>query len=79
MSKTNATDVHIKKLRKASGSVRIKSKLVSFLYQLMRDEVPAGTVAKLLEDSQDPDVLYTNGYLAKYAKYVAKELEGKKL
>ena len=66
-----------KHLRKASGNVRIRSRLVSFLYQLMRDELPAGKVAKLFLDSQDPDVVYTNGYLARYAEYIAKGLSKK--
>lgn len=62
-------------LRKRSGDVRIKSKLVSFLYELMRDHLPPGEVEKLVKASQDPDVSYTNGYLAKYAKDLANRLK----
>lgn len=62
------------RLREASGSITINSKLVSFLYQLMRDHVPAGEIESLMMNSSEPDVLYTNGWLAKYAEYIANRL-----
>lgn len=61
-------------LRERSGTVRINSKLVSFLYELMRDHVPPGVVEELVQDSFDPDVTYTNGWLATYAEDLAKRL-----
>lgn len=64
----------MKKLRNDSGNIQIKSKLVSFLYQLMRDHVPTGIIEKIVIDSDDPDVTYTNGWLAKYAENIANRL-----
>lgn len=66
----------IEALRERSGSIRLESRLVSFLYQLMRDHVTPGIVEKLLAESEDePNVLYTNGWLAKYAEDVANRLK----
>jgi hypothetical protein len=62
------------KLRERSGNIKINSRLTSFLYQLMRDHLPAGIVEKLAQESTEPDVLYTNGWLANYADDVAKRL-----
>jgi len=68
----------IETLRKESGQIKIKSKLVSFLYQLMRDELVTGAVESLVqdceivdEDGNPPFVLYTNGWLADYAENLA--------
>ena len=61
-------------IRKASGEVEIRSRLVSFLYELMRDEVTPGVVARVLKNSLDPDVRFCNGWLARYAEWVAKQL-----
>lgn len=47
---------------------------MSFLYQLMRDELPPGKVEGIVRDCQEPDVLYTNGWLAKYAQDLAERL-----
>jgi len=63
-----------KQLRKDSGLVDIDSRLVSFLYTLLIDHVPAGVIQRVLEESIDPVVKYSNGYVAKYAEYVAKVL-----
>ena len=65
-------------LKKRSGSIGSTSKLVSFLYELMRDEVPAGIVERILNNSTGPEsehCTFTNGYLAQYAIDVAKRLE----
>lgn len=65
----------IEAMRERSGTVRIDSKLVSFLYQLMRDHVPPGVVEEVLNDSvHHSDIVYTNGWLAKYAEDIAKRL-----
>jgi len=69
-----------KKMRKRSGDVTSRSKLVSFLYILMRDHLPAGEVEDIM--LHDVDVLpkdencsYTNGWLARYAEDLAKRLK----
>ena len=64
------------KLREKSGCIKSDNPLVCFLYLLMRDELPAGVVtAKVIESlSIKEENVYTNGYLANYAKYLAKEL-----
>ena len=64
-----------KALRERSGIVRINSKLVSFLYELMRDHLPPGKIEELIRASQEPDVTYTNGWLAKYAQDLANRLK----
>lgn len=62
-------------LRLRSGSIGINDKLVSFLYELMRDHLPSGVVEKIVRASEDPDVQYTNGWLAKYAEDLANRLK----
>jgi len=63
-------------LRVRSGEVNVECRLTSFLYTLMRDHLPPGTVEELVRGSNDPDVAYTNGWLAKYAEDLAKRLKG---
>ena len=65
---------HMTALKKRSGDVVLHSKLVSFLYELMRDEVTPGKVERILMNCRDPDVTYSNGWLARYAKDVATRL-----
>ena len=66
----------IKSLRLRSGHVQIDSKLVSFLYELMRDHLPAGVVEHLVQEaSQESKVVYTNGWLAQYAQDLANRLK----
>lgn len=62
------------KLRALSGTIQIKSRLVSFLYDLLRDHLTTGELEELLQDSTNETVSYTNGFLAQYAQYVANEL-----
>jgi hypothetical protein len=61
-------------LRARSGCVSVHSRLVSFLYTLMRDEVTPGRIEELVRDSSDPDGVYTNGFLANYAIDIARRL-----
>jgi hypothetical protein len=62
-------------LRLRSGEININDRLTSFLYELMRDHLPLGVVEKLVCDSMESDVAYTNGWLAKYAEDLAKRLK----
>lgn len=62
------------KLRFVSGERSYEGKLLGFLYLLMRDHLPMGVVEKLVRDSQDEESIYTNGYLADYAKYLKEQL-----
>jgi hypothetical protein len=63
-------------LRDRSGAVRINSRLVSFLYELMRDHLTPGKIEEIVRSSEkDPDVLYTNGWLARYAEDLANRLQ----
>jgi hypothetical protein len=65
-------------LRERSGTVKIDSRLVGFLYTLMRDHLPAAIVEELTRDSEDsPDYVYTNGWLALYAQDIANRLKDK--
>jgi hypothetical protein len=65
-----------RELRERSGSVNYNSCLVSFLYELMRDEVTPGRIEELVQNSAVSDCQYTNGYLANYAIDIANRLEG---
>lgn len=65
------------KLRESSGNININSKLVSFIYELMRDHLTPGAVEQVLRNSTEPNAQYTNGWLAQYAQYVAGELTDK--
>lgn len=62
-------------MRQRSGTVVIHSRLVSFLYQLMRDHVTPGIIEEIALQSEDPDITYTNGWLAKYAEDLANRLK----
>ena len=62
-------------LRQRSGNVVSTDPLVSFLYDLMRDHLPAGVVERLVRESPHRIVQYTNGYLANYAVDLAKRLQ----
>ena len=69
--------IQMKDLRRRSGNVKSKDKLVAFLYQLMRDHLPTADVETLVLDNTGPNMdefLFTNGYLAKYAINLAKRL-----
>jgi hypothetical protein len=78
MSERSSFEINaVKELRKRSGTIKSKDKLVSFLYELMRDYVPTGTVERCVLNSTGPnsdECTFTNGYLAKYAIDVAKRL-----
>jgi len=63
-------------LRERSGKVSSTSKLVSFLYSLMRDgRLSFGEIEQFVRDSEsDVNTLYTNGFVAKYAIDLANRL-----
>lgn len=63
-------------LRKKSGFVSSNSKLVSFLYELMRDGLPVGEVERIINNSTSSETtIYTNGFLARYSEYLAEKLK----
>lgn len=63
-----------------SGRVHIKNdRLTSFLYELMRDHITPGKVQEILQDCDEPNVSYSNGWLAEYANFVASFLTDTKL
>lgn len=68
-------DINNKQLKEESGNVVYDDRLVSFLYSLLRDHLPAGVVEELVRGSQCIPVEYTNGYLANYAKNLADRLK----
>jgi hypothetical protein len=65
-------------LRQRSGAVTSKSRLVCFLYHLLRDHLPAADVEELARTATEyeEESLYSNGWLAHYAEDVAKRLQG---
>ena len=63
--------------RAASGSFKSSDPLVGFLYVLMRDDIPAGVVGSTVRDSLNAGPSdYTNGWLGRYAEYLAGQLRG---
>ena len=64
-------------MRKLSGCVDDKRRLVLFIYLLGRDHLPLGTIEEILDtcDKQYSFGTYTNGFLANYAKVAAERLE----
>lgn len=62
------------KQKERSGDVNFEDKLVSFLYELMRDHIPPGKIEDLVRNSSSKKTFYTNGYLALYAKDIADRL-----
>ncbi len=71
---------HMKEIREASGDVYSEKhhRLVSFLYELMRDKLPPGEVENVMINTMcgghDEEVRFTNGWLAKYAMNIADRL-----
>jgi hypothetical protein len=67
-------------ITKRSGSVNAKgdtARLVSFLYELMRDYITPGDIEKIVRNSTGPKsgkVKFCNGYLANYSKDIANRL-----
>ena len=54
-----------------------EDRITEFLYILMRDQVPCGTVRQILRDMEKSiaqDMMYTNTYLAKMSEEYAKNL-----
>lgn len=62
-------------IRDDSNCIIINDKLVSFLYEIIRDHLPPGKVEEIVKNSEfEGDTKYSNGWLAKYAEYLAKRL-----
>lgn len=69
-----------KAIIEASGSYVKRDRMVSFLYELMRDHLTPGKVEEIVRHvlAEDSDVYYCNGWLAKYAAYIVDRLTEKK-
>lgn len=68
------------KMRNLSGRVESDDPLVSFLYVLMRDYLTPGEIEGIMEGQITPSLgatIFTNGWLAQYAKHVACRLNSK--
>ena len=64
-------------LRERSGKITSTDKFVAFIYQLIRDHVLLADVERCVLDNTGPytdEFIFTNGYLANYAKDVVKRL-----
>lgn len=66
-------------LRTITGRVTDDRPLCGFLYDLLRDHLPAGVVETLVRASEDigkdNPCTFTNGHLADYAKLLADRLQ----
>ncbi len=64
-------------LRKRSGIFASDSKLVSFLYELLRDHVSPSTMETVTRASvRVGPTIFTNGWIARYAYDIAERLVG---
>lgn len=70
-----------KEIFEESGEVSFPAsdKLTSLMYEILRDVAPCGSIESKLrqveEESEDGDITYTNGWLAKYAKNLADRIK----
>jgi len=67
----------MEELKEDSGTITYADPLTSFLYQLLRDHLPAGEVEKIVCDviaEGGVEVTFTNGWLAKYANNLADKI-----
>jgi len=72
----------IKNLRRDSGNVKSKDPLTSFLYTLMRDHLPTGTVEAIIQEIElykNNEIIFTNGWLAQYAENLANRIDADRL
>jgi len=70
---------HNSAMRSASDTVHNRDKMVSFFYSLMRDCMTPGAVEEVVQsvlNEGDQEIIYTNGWLAKYAEYIVVRLRG---
>jgi len=67
----------MEKMRQISGAQTSSDPLVSFLYGLIRDHLPAGTVERMVLDVEEELTtrLFSNGWLAQYAMNLADRLK----
>lgn len=67
-----------KQFRKISGEESSNDKVVALLYLLTRDHLPVGVVERIVTEIESNSVFnFTNGFLAKNAKVLAKRLVSK--
>jgi len=80
---TALSDMNVGRMRKASGELTDDRLLVTFLYMLLRDELPAGRVERImLQLSNAHDFAtnkieasdLTNGWIGRYAQDIAERL-----
>ena len=66
-------------LRERSGEVTSSDPMVSLFYELMRDAVPPGELERIVVNVciENTPVVFTNGYLARYAQDLADRLRAK--
>lgn len=73
-----STQDRMRYTRYASGTFHSSDALTNFMYTLMRDHLPVGTVEKLVLEIEQEQVkqpiTYSNGWLARYANYLALRL-----
>jgi hypothetical protein len=74
------TDAVNKDMRAKSGTVTDSRPLVVFLYSLARDYLPLTDIEDAIDNSFPPEphpearVIFTNGWLARWAQYSAERL-----
>jgi hypothetical protein len=62
------------KMRERSGTVKSRSNLVAFFYELLRDHAPSSVETIARNSDHDTEWIFTNGWVACYAKDLVKRL-----
>jgi hypothetical protein len=72
-------NAEVQRMREKSGTVASSDPLVAFLYVLLRDHLLCGEVEGiLLNHVTGEETVFTNGWLAEYAKDLAARLHGER-
>lgn len=68
------------RMRKTSRTVRDMDKMVLFIYLLGRDYLPLGEIETIMKSipPEEKESIFTNGWLANYARDVSKRLKNEK-
>lgn len=65
-----------KTIRERSGQIDSDDPLVAFLYLLLRDKIVPGELEEIMKQiSSEDESKFSNGWLALYAKDIAKRLK----
>ena len=73
----DSNDDDNKRMRESSGIIKDNNKFVCFIYLLGRDHLSLGIIEEIMGNIKNEKIeyIYTNGWLAQYAKDVVNRLK----